>query len=275
MIPCHLLDVASVSGDPAQGRLTFGTVQPQQVPAFAQPNVWPARRHAASVHCDVLNWCCPLDTGRRAILLHLGRPRGLAHERTALAGNRSRLAVVVCIAVLLRHLWSLQGTGQYVALGGTDAAAIVWAVTVLVCSVSGAGRGEQVPRGAKVFGLMTVGTVMLAVVAWALAFFQQAVRGKAHGPLVDAGPTTRVTQNRGEKRALRSRRCSDTLGGMCRAVTCRKCGRPSWKGCGAHVEQVLGHVPRSERCQCGSEKIPPAQTNAKRKSWFSRLSATR
>lgn len=37
---------------------------------------------------------------------------------------------------------------------------------------------------------------------------------------------------------------------MCRAVTCSRCGRPTWKGCGAHVENVLGHVPKSERCQC-------------------------
>ncbi|MDA8312913.1 MAG: hypothetical protein M0Z46_20320 [Actinomycetota bacterium] len=37
---------------------------------------------------------------------------------------------------------------------------------------------------------------------------------------------------------------------MCRAVTCRKCGQPSWRGCGAHVEQVLAHVPKSQRCQC-------------------------
>jgi len=37
---------------------------------------------------------------------------------------------------------------------------------------------------------------------------------------------------------------------MCRAVKCNKCHKPSWAGCGAHVEQVLGHVPRSERCNC-------------------------
>jgi len=37
---------------------------------------------------------------------------------------------------------------------------------------------------------------------------------------------------------------------MCRAITCSKCKRPSWAGCGAHVEQVLGHVPAAERCQC-------------------------
>lgn len=37
---------------------------------------------------------------------------------------------------------------------------------------------------------------------------------------------------------------------MCRAVECRACGRPTWQGCGAHVEQVLGHVPKDERCMC-------------------------
>jgi hypothetical protein len=37
---------------------------------------------------------------------------------------------------------------------------------------------------------------------------------------------------------------------MCRAVTCSKCGKPSWAGCGAHVEQVLGHVPQAKRCHC-------------------------
>jgi hypothetical protein len=62
---------------------------------------------------------------------------------------------------------------------------------------------------------------------------------------------------------------SDTLWGMCRQVTCRKCGRPSWKGCGAHVEQVLRKVPPAERCHCNSEKTPQPAT-PKRKSWFSR-----
>jgi hypothetical protein len=35
---------------------------------------------------------------------------------------------------------------------------------------------------------------------------------------------------------------------MCRAITCKKCNKPTWAGCGAHVEQVLGHVPESRRC---------------------------
>jgi hypothetical protein len=37
---------------------------------------------------------------------------------------------------------------------------------------------------------------------------------------------------------------------MCQAVQCEKCGRPGWRGCGAHVEQVLAHVPKAERCKC-------------------------
>lgn len=37
---------------------------------------------------------------------------------------------------------------------------------------------------------------------------------------------------------------------MCRVVQCRKCHKPTWAGCGAHVEQVLGHVPKPARCAC-------------------------
>ena len=37
---------------------------------------------------------------------------------------------------------------------------------------------------------------------------------------------------------------------MCSQVTCERCGKPTWRGCGAHVEQVLGHLPAEERCQC-------------------------
>ena len=40
---------------------------------------------------------------------------------------------------------------------------------------------------------------------------------------------------------------------MCRRVTCGRCGRPTFAGCGAHVEAVLGDVPKEKRCAC-----PPA-----------------
>lgn len=61
---------------------------------------------------------------------------------------------------------------------------------------------------------------------------------------------------------------------MCRQVTCRECGKPGWAGCGAHVEQVLGHVPRSERCRCAEEKAakPKQAANVEGKSAESFLS---
>lgn len=40
-----------------------------------------------------------------------------------------------------------------------------------------------------------------------------------------------------------------TLGGMCRRVQCPDCDRPTYAGCGNHVEQVLGDVPHADRCQ--------------------------
>ncbi len=35
---------------------------------------------------------------------------------------------------------------------------------------------------------------------------------------------------------------------MCQRVTCTTCGKPTWAGCGNHVEQALAGVPVAERC---------------------------
>ena len=60
---------------------------------------------------------------------------------------------------------------------------------------------------------------------------------------------------------------------MCRRVSCSQCGRPTYAGCGAHVEQVLADVPPAERCRCREQKVkeakPPVQ--AERRSWFRAL----
>ncbi|MGJ3509214.1 hypothetical protein [Enemella sp. A6] len=37
---------------------------------------------------------------------------------------------------------------------------------------------------------------------------------------------------------------------MCRAVSCKKCGKTTWAGCGQHVDQVMRGVPASNRCTC-------------------------
>jgi len=33
-------------------------------------------------------------------------------------------------------------------------------------------------------------------------------------------------------------------------TTCETCGKPTWKGCGNHIEQALKDVPVDERCKC-------------------------
>ncbi len=52
---------------------------------------------------------------------------------------------------------------------------------------------------------------------------------------------------------------------MCRAVVCKKCGKPTWAGCGRHVEQVLAGVPRADRC-AGHPREPRRSG-----SWLGRL----
>lgn len=44
---------------------------------------------------------------------------------------------------------------------------------------------------------------------------------------------------------------------MCRRVDCPKCGRPTYAGCGAHVEQVLADVPNAARCRCREATVKP------------------
>ena len=39
---------------------------------------------------------------------------------------------------------------------------------------------------------------------------------------------------------------------MCRRVECTQCKKPTYSGCGMHIEQVLGDVPPEARCQCRS-----------------------
>ena len=52
---------------------------------------------------------------------------------------------------------------------------------------------------------------------------------------------------------------------MCRRVTCDRCGKPGFAGCGAHVEQVLRDVPKEDRCRCAEER--PVRDPASRPFW--------
>ena len=51
---------------------------------------------------------------------------------------------------------------------------------------------------------------------------------------------------------------------MCRAVTCKKCGKTTWAGCGQHVDQVMSRVPRADQC-------PGHDQDAPQPSWWKRF----
>jgi len=42
---------------------------------------------------------------------------------------------------------------------------------------------------------------------------------------------------------------------MCHRTTCRSCGKPTWAGCGNHIEIALAGVPKAQRCSC-AQKAP-------------------
>jgi uncharacterized membrane protein YidH (DUF202 family) len=95
---------------------------------------------------------------------------GLAGERTALAWNRSGLAVVVCVAALLRHVWPLRGADQEVALGLIAGAVVVWAIVLAVLTRWSRPRGTLAPHSEHAFTLMTAATLLLAVVGFVASF---------------------------------------------------------------------------------------------------------
>lgn len=49
---------------------------------------------------------------------------------------------------------------------------------------------------------------------------------------------------------------------MCSRINCERCGKPTFAGCGRHVEQVLGNVPPAKRCRCAAD-APVARDDSK------------
>ena len=65
---------------------------------------------------------------------------------------------------------------------------------------------------------------------------------------------------------------------MCTRIECSTCHKPTWTGCGAHVNQVLGDVPRADRCSCRetarqarAATTSARHTTAPHKSWLKKL----
>ncbi len=57
---------------------------------------------------------------------------------------------------------------------------------------------------------------------------------------------------------------------MCRRVQCSACGKPTFAGCGMHVEQVLGDVPAEHRCRC-REAVSNAADAPQGRSFLDRI----
>jgi hypothetical protein len=51
---------------------------------------------------------------------------------------------------------------------------------------------------------------------------------------------------------------------MCQRITCRQCGKPTFAGCGRHVESVLGDVPPAKRCSghAANDKKSPSDEDS-------------
>jgi uncharacterized membrane protein YidH (DUF202 family) len=96
--------------------------------------------------------------------------QGLARERTDLAWNRSGLAVLVAVAVLLRHLWPLDGYKSALALGLIAAGAAAWAVGMRMARRANLASGGSGMLGEPACRMLTVGTVVLAGAGLVLSF---------------------------------------------------------------------------------------------------------
>lgn len=56
---------------------------------------------------------------------------------------------------------------------------------------------------------------------------------------------------------------------MCQRTQCNICKKPTYSGCGRHIEAVLGDVPPDQRCRCREQAAATSdQRDAKPKPSF-------
>ncbi len=79
---------------------------------------------------------------------------------------------------------------------------------------------------------------------------------------IGARPAARAAQQLRQPASLATAADPRYRARMCRRVTCSICGKPTFAGCGAHVEQVLAGVPKAQRCKC------TAEDKAKARPWW-------
>jgi len=93
---------------------------------------------------------------------------GLAAERTGLAWNRSGLAMVVAVAIILRRLWPLEGYKSIVAMVLVAVGAIAWALGMFLARRERPGTGGGSALKVSTCRMLTVGTLVLAAAGFLL-----------------------------------------------------------------------------------------------------------
>ena len=58
---------------------------------------------------------------------------------------------------------------------------------------------------------------------------------------------------------------------MCRATTCRVCGKTTWAGCGQHVQSVKQSVPAAQWCNGKHTSAQVEAASASRGGFFARM----
>ncbi|QQM67674.1 hypothetical protein JG540_01965 [Actinomyces weissii] len=58
---------------------------------------------------------------------------------------------------------------------------------------------------------------------------------------------------------------------MCRPVTCKKCSKTTWAGCGQHVASVKAQVPPGQWCTCDRNAPKDGGATTSRGGFLSRL----
>lgn len=48
---------------------------------------------------------------------------------------------------------------------------------------------------------------------------------------------------------------------MCSRVTCSRCKKYTWSGCGQHVKQVMAGIPKNQQCSCAADKAAAKSSN--------------
>jgi len=98
----------------------------------------------------------------------LQRDPGLARERTELAWNRSGIAVLVAVAVMVRRLWPLDGYRSVLALALIAFGAAAWALGMRLANKARRTEGSEATLSIASGRALTAGTLVLALAAFVL-----------------------------------------------------------------------------------------------------------